>query len=109
MEIPAKDSNEVAVEDKGLWGHAGVDPALEDAAIRGFWNGNDDEEGSNGRGGGCSHSTGTPLHSTSTSTRRRSLCQHQSRCPPGLHRRVPARWPLAQIPRQLRGQPPLRT
>jgi hypothetical protein len=35
MEIPAKDSPEVAVEDQRLWGHAGVDPALEDAAIRG--------------------------------------------------------------------------
>src|SRR5262249_49491563 len=46
------------------------------------------EEGNIARVGGSSRSTGTPLHSTSTSTRRRSLlCQHhRSRCPPGLHR-----------------------
>lgn len=35
MEIPAKDLPEVAVEGQGLWGHAGVDPALEDVYLFG--------------------------------------------------------------------------
>ena len=32
----------------------------------------------------------TPVHSTSTGSRRRSLCQHhRPRCPSGLHRQSP--------------------
>src|ERR1700744_2224364 len=71
----------------------------------GFRKGRADEEGNNGRVGGSSHSTDTPLHSTSTSTRRRSLCQHhRSRCPPGLHRRLHSEKLTATVRRELQSR-----
>jgi hypothetical protein len=66
-----------------------------------------DEEGTNGRVGGSDGCPGASLHSTSTSTRGRSLCQHhRSRRPPGLHRRLPARRPDAQKRGRLPREPP---